>query len=280
MASPETILIVDDDDAIHELLKAVLSSAGWRTQSAGSGEEALNLIRANNYGLVLTDIHMPGIDGLELLRRIRQVRPSTKVIVMTGDSTSEHLLTSLRDLAFSYFSKPFQISDVVDTIEQAFRTPEPDDGIELLSASPNWVSLRVRCRLDVADRLVQYFVEIKTDLLPKDREDVATAFREMLRNAIEHGGKLDPTQRVHVAFVRTSRAILYYIRDPGEGFNMEQLPHAAISYPEDKPTEHILYRTEHGLRPGGFGILLVRNLVDELIYNEQGNEVLMIKYLT
>ena len=60
---------------------------------------------------------------------------------------------------------------------------------------------------------------------------------------------------------------------------MADLHHAAVSYADDSPAEHILYRTEHGLRPGGFGILLARKLVDELIYNEKGNEVLMVKYL-
>jgi anti-sigma regulatory factor (Ser/Thr protein kinase) len=73
--------------------------------------------------------------------------------------------------------------------------------------------------------------------------------------------------------------MIYYIRDPGEGFRLDNLPHAAISNPEDRPAEHMMYRMEQGLRPGGFGILLSRNLVDDLIYNEAGNELMLIKYL-
>jgi anti-sigma regulatory factor (Ser/Thr protein kinase) len=117
------------------------------------------------------------------------------------------------------------------------------------------------------------------DLPAKEREDMAFAFRELLRNAIEHGGKLDPTKKVHVAYIRTSRAILYYIRDPGEGFKFDSLPHAAVSNPEDNPAGHVMYRMEHGIRPGGFGILMARMMADELIYSEKGNELMLVKYL-
>lgn len=68
--------------------------------------------------------------------------------------------------------------------------------------------------------------------------------------------------------------------DSGVGFSIDRLPHAAVSNPEDKPFEHVKYRTEHGIRAGGFGILMTRELVDDLLYNEKGNEVLLIKYLS
>jgi len=68
-------------------------------------------------------------------------------------------------------------------------------------------------------------------------------------------------------------------QDPGEGFSLEELQHAAIANPPDDPIRHLTHREAQGLRPGGFGLLLTRNLVDELIYAEKGNEVLLIKYL-
>ena len=72
--------------------------------------------------------------------------------------------------------------------------------------------------------------------------------------------------------------VLYRIADPGPGFKMEGLAHAAISYP-DNPIEHMQVRETKGLRPGGFGLLMVKAKVDELIYNEIGNEAVLIKYL-
>jgi anti-sigma regulatory factor (Ser/Thr protein kinase) len=111
------------------------------------------------------------------------------------------------------------------------------------------------------------------------REDVASAYRELLMNAIEHGGKSDPRKRVRTSLIRTSRALVVHIHDPGTGFSLDMLPHAAISNPADSPVRHLEVRAEGGLRPGGFGIMMTRKLVDDLIYNERGNSVLFIKYL-
>jgi anti-sigma regulatory factor (Ser/Thr protein kinase) len=79
--------------------------------------------------------------------------------------------------------------------------------------------------------------------------------------------------------VRTRRAVVFYVRDPGAGFSRKSLAHAAIGNPVDDPTAHILQREAEGMRPGGYGLLVTRGAVDELIYNEIGNEVLLIKYV-
>ena len=113
----------------------------------------------------------------------------------------------------------------------------------------------------------------------EEQSNIATAFRELLINGIEHGGHLDPEQRVEVAYIRLSQAILYYVRDPGEGFSFENLAHAAVSCSPDDPFQHLEVRNQAGMRAGGFGILIMRNIADELIYNEKGNQVLLVKYL-
>ena len=110
------------------------------------------------------------------------------------------------------------------------------------------------------------------------RESVGFAFRELLLNAVEWGGKLDPNRKVRIAYLRAKRMLLYRIADPGPGFRLEDLDHAAISH-EGNPIEHMKYREEKGLRPGGFGLLLVTAKVDELLYNEARNEVVFVKYL-
>ena len=98
-------------------------------------------------------------------------------------------------------------------------------------------------------------------------------------NAIEHGGKYDARKRVRASLLRTSRSVIVHIHDPGTGFSLDFLPHAAISNPAGSPTRHVEIRAEKGQRPGGFGILMSRNLVDDLLYNERGNAVLFVKYL-
>jgi anti-sigma regulatory factor (Ser/Thr protein kinase) len=84
---------------------------------------------------------------------------------------------------------------------------------------------------------------------------------------------------VRTTILRTPKAVIVHIADPGSGFSLEFLPHAAISNPEDSPIRHVEVRAEEGRRPGGFGILMTRNMVDELLYNERGNAVLFVKYL-
>ena len=73
--------------------------------------------------------------------------------------------------------------------------------------------------------------------------------------------------------------LLYRIADPGQGFKLADLAHSAISNAPDRPLDHAAVREEQGLRAGGFGIFLVREMVDELIYNEAHNEVVFVKYL-
>ncbi|MEJ7713392.1 MAG: ATP-binding protein [Pyrinomonadaceae bacterium] len=150
----------------------------------------------------------------------------------------------------------------------------------MLSARPEWIELKVPCSTSAVEPLERLMAQLKTDLPRTTRESVTLAFREMLRNAIEHGGKNDPSQYVSVAYLRTPRIIIYRIKDPGEGFVVESLHHSAILNPQDDPTYHMRIREEKGMRAGGFGILIARNMVDEMVYNEQHNEVVLIKYLT
>jgi DNA-binding response OmpR family regulator len=278
--SAHTLLLADDDPAIHEQLGSALLHPEWRIDHANDGPAALALALARPYDLVLTDARLPGIDGLELLRRIRQIRPEAKVVVMTAESTPADLVSAIREQAFCCFRKPFSSTAVAEMAAQAVNhTPHWQDDIEVLSAGAQWISLRLRCKPETADRLMQWVRELETDFPPEERDNIAAAFRELLMNAIEHGGGSDPHQRVQVTYVRTSRAIIYLIQDPGQGFSFDDIAHAAIANPPDEPARHLEVRAEKGVRPGGFGILLTRNLVDELIYNEKGNEVLFIKYL-
>ena len=78
--------------------------------------------------------------------------------------------------------------------------------------------------------------------------------------------------------MRTQRAIVYYVKDPGPGFSPGYLPHAAISNPPEDPLAHVEARTALGLRPGGFGLLIAQRVVDEMMHSEKANEVLLIKH--
>jgi anti-sigma regulatory factor (Ser/Thr protein kinase) len=149
----------------------------------------------------------------------------------------------------------------------------------VISAKPDWVELLVPCDRAAAERIQAFVLQLESDLPEDVRASVAHAFRELLMNAIEWGGGLDPRQTVRIACLRAKRMLLFRIADPGKGFSFANLPHAAISNSPDDPLRHSLVREEQGLRPGGFGLLMTRQIVDELLYNEAQNEVVFVKYL-
>ena len=278
-ATPRTLLVVDDDPSIHELIGAMLAGKGWELDRANSGEEALARLDAHAYDLVLSDILMPGMDGLTLLGHMRNRDPNARILVMTVKNTSSHILESLRHQATAYIAKPFDRDLLLGTLENALSTTVHQDDIKVISDKPNWISLEIRCKLTTAERLTQFMRELPSDLKPEEREQIAIAFRELLMNAIEHGGRLDPEKIVDLSYIRTARCIVYYIRDPGEGFSMDNLAHAAVANTPDDPLHHVELREQTGTRPGGFGLLLTQSFADELIYSAKGNEVILIKYL-
>jgi DNA-binding response OmpR family regulator len=279
MPSPRRLLIVDDDPSIHELVLAMLASTSWQADSASSGEEALARLETHSYNLVLADILMPGMDGLALLGQLRARHPGLPVVMMTVKNTPEHVLGSLRREAASYIGKPFSRDTLLATMHNALSSSVNDDDIKILSDKPDWISLQIRCRIATADRLTQFIRELPSDLDPDLREQIATAFRELLMNAVEHGGHLDPEKKVDLSYIRTARTIVYYIRDPGEGFSLDGLAHAAVANSPEEPFRHVELRRQMGIRPGGFGLLMTKSFADELIYSAKGNEVILIKYL-
>ena len=272
------ILVVDDDRATRHLIRGILTNAGHRVAVAKDGVEALTRLKTNKVDLVLCDVWMPRMNGLDLLEKIRARRVRPRVIVMTSDDAPETLLKAVRQHAFKYVHKPVHAPALVQTVRETLIAPEAPP-IEVVSARSEWVELVVPCTHEAAERLVTVMGEIATDLEPKLRDQVAYAFRELLLNAIEWGGKLDPTRKVRIAYLRAKRMLLYRIADPGPGFNLENLPHAAIGRKADGPIAHMQTREEKGIRPGGFGLLMVRASVDELIHNEARNEVVFVKYL-
>ena len=176
-------------------------------------------------------------------------------------------------------SVPFVVSTLATLAEHALDSiGEQENDMEVLSARPAWLAVNLRCKRDAADRVLQFMRELLADLGSPGQENLATAIREILSNAIEHGGNWIRRKPCRSLGVRTQFATLCYIRDPGSGFRFELLPHAAVSNPVEAPFEHAEVRQRLGMRPGGFGILLARSLIDELIYNEAGNEALLIKY--
>jgi len=272
----KTALVVASGRDIDELLTSVLTSEGWSIHRAIDNQNALALATTEPFDLIITGRKMLGPDDVELLHRIRSARAHVRLIILTDRFTSGDIISAMREGAFSYFSAPFDASELTEMVRAAMASPCWDDGIEVFSATPAWVRLAARCDLSTADRLVQFLRGVRDPDVP---EGIISAFREVLLNAMEYGGNFDPSQHVEISFLRAHRVVACRVKDPGQGFSLEELRHAAINNPVDDLLSHVAVREAQGLRPGGFGLLLAKKLVDELIYSEQGNEVLLVKYV-
>jgi len=273
-----TLLIADDDEASRKLFREALSADGYDVIDVGDGSAAFDVIKSRRVDVLITDDTLPGIDGIELLERAHKLRPALPAIVVTSHGTPDAVIGALDNEACDFLSKPVDLGELREAVRSAIKRKDSCE-VDIVSAKPDWIELRVPCDLGVVERIENFVTGIEGDLPKEMREQIGSAFREMLNNAIEHGGKGDPTRQVTIKYIRLRRAILYSIVDPGEGFDINRIEHAAISNPAHDPLRHMELREQKGMRPGGFGLMLTEQTIDELIFNEKHNELIFVKYV-
>src|ERR1700749_3235724 len=117
-AFPARLLVPDDDVAVRSVL-AELLCAEYECEAVGSGEEAVGLLESGEFQLVLSDLVMPGMSGLELIPRVRELSPDTLVIVVSGSQEIESAVDALRAGAFDYVVKPFDLEHIQFAVRRA-----------------------------------------------------------------------------------------------------------------------------------------------------------------
>jgi anti-sigma regulatory factor (Ser/Thr protein kinase) len=272
------ILMVAPDEGLLSALRLSPLLTAHSVDAARGETDALRRLRRHAYDVLVTAPDTGVEQDTPFVDEVRSVRPGVRVVLLAPHTTPEQVILALRERVFACFSAPFDPSEIADMVARAAEAEQWKDGIEVLAATPDWIHVRVNCRLLSAERLIHFFTELRSDVPENPRDDFMVAFREVLMNAMEHGGGFDPDQVVEVTAVRTARTMVFHLRDPGPGFDTEALAHAALG-PSDDLLAVSKLREEAGLRPGGFGLLLARQTVDEMIHNEQHNEVILIKHL-
>jgi CheY-like chemotaxis protein/anti-sigma regulatory factor (Ser/Thr protein kinase) len=274
----KTLLIAEDNEGSRTKFGEALKSEGYSIIAVDSGAAALGIIENDPVDLLLTEYELPDMSGVDLLERARASRPTLPAIMMTNHDEPDAVIGALRNKAIDFLSKPFTEVELCDAVGEAFERIAAHD-VEVISAKPDWIEIHVPCDLNAVEPISKFICKLQPDLSEETREAISRVFREMLNNAIEHGGKCDPSKRVEVKCIRLKRMIICSIKDPGEGFDLNQVDHAAVTNPAGEPFRHMHVRQEKGIRPGGFGILFALQLIDELIYNEKHNELMFVKYL-
>jgi len=150
--------------------------------------------------------------------------------------------------------------------------------IEVLSAQPEWVSLRVNCRLLTAERVVSFLDQLHSEVPGSLREDIMSAFREVLLSAMASSKAFNQFKVVEVSAVRTQRTLVFHVRDMVSPYHRYTLAHAAVADPQPVLRMDKLDSKQSAIRPAQFANLLSQRIVDELICSELGNDVLLIKH--
>jgi anti-sigma regulatory factor (Ser/Thr protein kinase)/ActR/RegA family two-component response regulator len=273
------VLIIGSHAPASRQIGDALCAAGLPMEYSVGHADTLQRLRIRSFGVVITSADRAIEESLALLAEMRSIRPGVKCIILAHYSTPEEVIAALRARAFACFTPPFDTHEIATLAARAASDSQWRDDIEILSARPGWVSLRVNCRIITAERLLSFAKELGAQLPEDTKQEIIQALREILLNAMEHGAAFNPEQVVEVTAIRTARTMVFRVRDPGAGFRQESLSHAAFASSSLDPTAHIAQREEAGMRAGGYGLLLASGTVDELIYNEIGNEAILIKYL-
>jgi anti-sigma regulatory factor (Ser/Thr protein kinase) len=278
-SQPARVLLISGAPSGNQPMQQALADFHCKFDCVATDSEALREIQATPYAVVITDPCTTIKQDLALVEEARKIRPNTRIIILAALGTREEILGALRQSVFLCKCAPFSLKEIARYAVSAIEQAQVPVNFEVLSAHLDWITVRMNCHMLNAERLVEYFKQLHMNLAEQSREELMSAFREILTNAIEHGAGNDPTKLVQVSAVRTARSVVFYISDPGKGFRRDAIPHSALSNKPDDPAGHLEIRERSGMRPGGYGLLLVKGIVDELIYNEPGNEVLLIKYM-
>jgi len=112
MKKPASLLIVEDEEKMRELLQKILTTEGYRVRTASNGSEALAMIEETPFDIVLSDVKMPGLNGIELLKAVKKISADTYVVIMTAFGTIDSAVEAMKQGAFDYVSKPFKMDEI------------------------------------------------------------------------------------------------------------------------------------------------------------------------
>jgi DNA-binding NarL/FixJ family response regulator/anti-sigma regulatory factor (Ser/Thr protein kinase) len=275
----QRVIAIRPDPALVTVLTSVLSSKYYEIESSAGNVDTVRRLRSRAFDVVITDPSTSIDEDVALTLELRDIRPDIKTILLAPEATNGDILDAIRADVFACFTPPFDNQEIASMTASALAAENWGHAIQVVSGSAHWLTLKVASHLLTADRVVRFMTELQSAVPDETRDLLIAAFRELLINAMEHGAGFDSEKVVEVTAARTARAIVYHFKDPGAGFDRGDLAHAAASSSKEAVLATTVHRAEAGMRPGGFGMLIVKRIADEIAYNEAGNEVLLIKHI-
>jgi len=266
-ARPSRILVADDEDALRELLQRFLETKGHQVVLAQDGREALKLFREQPFDLVLSDVRMPGLDGLQLLAAVKDINPRTPVVLISGYGDIETVVTALKAGAENFLAKPIRIDMLRRVVSQSLslsaRSERRADHFPNVTQQTKIETPSQQCYINDIIYLIAASAAAVGYVGHDLDNNLKLALVEAIMNAMEHGNKWDETKKIRLTVTIDAEMFKIVIADEGPGFDPDKLP---------DPTS-----PEQLLAERGRGVFLMRAIMDEITYNESGNEVTMTK---
>ena len=292
--SVTTVLVVDDSSTARLFVRRLVERIpGFRVVTASDSKEALAVLGKEACAVVVTDLHMPGMDGLELVGAIADRYPLVPVVLMTAQGNEDIAVKALQGGAASYVSKRALEQELAGTLERVLNAAKVDRRKQGLLECVRDLDCTFVLENDAAmvpllvTHLQEYMVRMKL-CDPKGRLRLGIALEEALANGIYHGNlelssdlRQDGSdafqrlaavrrteapyadRRLHVHVSLDAESAVFTIRDEGPGFDVSKLP---------DPTD-----PENMMKASGRGLLLIRTFMDEATHNARGNEIRLVR---
>ena len=268
-------LIVEDEPDTGLLLAEIARRNGFEPTVLTEGKPAIPWTRTHRPELILLDLMLPDVDGFSVCEDLKLDRETNRIPIVMVTALDRHRdkVRGLQVGANYYLTKPFTVDQLNRAIDEVLRWRQELEHNE----AKGEIHFRLQSDTHYLEELNHLLASLflYSGLSQPQIRQLTMAVRELGVNAIEWAHKKQIDRILHVTYRIDHEKITIVIRDEGPGFDPGNLPHAASA---EDPVSHMMVRETLGLREGGFGILLARGLVDDLQYNETGNEARLIKY--
>ena len=268
-------LVVEDEPETGQLLAEILRRRGYDPTVMTEGKPAVPWTQEHPPELMLLDLMLPDIDGYDICETLKLERDTNliPIIMVTARDTPKDKVHGLQVGANHYLTKPFTVEQLTQAIDRALAWRHDLEH----SGTEGEIHFQLQSDAQYLDELNHLLgsLFLFSGVAEDQVRQLITAVREMGRNAIEWGHQKNIDLIVTVTYRIDPEKVTIVIKDTGPGFDRGKLLHAAKA---EDPVSHMMVRETLGMREGGFGILMAEGLVDDLQYNEAGNEVRLIKY--
>lgn len=267
------VLLVEDSRTMRTFLQNLLKTENYDVVAANDGETGLQIfqqgiVENTPFDIVITDVMMPGISGLDLLDKVKALNRDTIVVVLTSDSNVETAIEALNLGANNFLHKPPNSEEILNVLWRATKQREIFlENEELNPFTERTIHIEIPSQLKFIKGIAHNIIA-DAKLMGYDegdlRDKIPVTVDEAVTNAIKHGNKFQEDKNVSIDVSIDNERIKIVVADEGDGFDVKSVP---------DPTD-----PKHFHKPSGRGILFMNIGMDVVRYNEKGTVLTLIKY--